>query len=83
MKSIKLVVIASADIIEASYRNLSLCEDGYAASLPLGIIYLEPGKTYNCTVINDTYIELLDSINAVFLSMDDLRKHLIKDIVLC
>jgi hypothetical protein len=43
------------------------------ATLPMGYVYLEPGKRYDCNVINDHYIEFLDTFDEAYLAVRDLQ----------
>ena len=70
MSTIKLSVTKTTPV---TYRHLFLNEDGYMMSPPRGKIYLEPGREYDCTVINDECINFPHSMEEAVFSTFDLR----------
>lgn len=67
------IKLTSKVSVPLKYHTVFLTEtDGYVASPPIGIIFIESGRVYDCTVLNERYLELLDSINDCFIDKYDL-----------
>ena len=64
---LKLTVI-STDVIE-----IPVYEHIHGGGNADGNVYLEPGKAYECTLINKEYIQFLDCIDDEYIAVKDIE----------
>ena len=75
MEIIKLAVAPNVtEQVVIPFRLVTLGDDGFIGSPPMGDVYLDPGSVYDCTIIDERYIEFLDAIDEVFFDLHDLQK---------
>ena len=56
------------------YRHAYLNEDGWTATPELGKVYLDPGLSYDCTVLSEQYVQFQSSMEEAVFFTGDLQK---------